>query len=662
MFLACWLGLVGRPVFGEFLAAKATIEGRVVEASTGTPVANAEVRIQTSLDEVARTDARGRFSLTTSRPAGESVVVTAGAADPSGRHPAYFNEGTPAVVGDGGIELRLTRIPAGDDPDYEFANPDGCTVCHLDFVNEFASSPHRGAATNLWVRDMFDGSGTPGGAAGYTYRGLHPTLNGDCAECHAPMASAKHPGDNTNLTRDVTGDALEWGVSCDVCHKTADITNIKLPGVQGMVFRRGAATDDPRMRQEIVLGPYTDTVGNYFGIMRAGYAPVLGESLLCAACHEDNNDHDFDGDYLDEGSVPSEESYSEWLASPYAKPGPEFKSCQDCHMRPTGSSAISPQYGPFGGITNRHPSQVRSHAFRGTSDEYVQNAATVRLLANREEERVTVWAAVTNDRAGHDLPGGIALRHAILLVTARDASGNVLPVVPEESSLVPEYAGIGDPAEGNYAGLPGKGFAKRFTDGRTDDVFFTEAIAIASDTRIPAGATDVSRYSFSAPAGAGPVTIETRLIYRRAFRALMLQKNWMVTGHGEPNPDALGPLYGTLMAEARLDVSAARLDLDAERISIADGLKLRVKSGAAFDSGVVVSVSDERGAWQEFSRPARVRAGGQVLIQFGKVGGVNLRKYWKDGDVRFLRVANPSGGEAVLQLRRNGLRLEPVND
>jgi hypothetical protein len=662
-FLLLWAVAVARPTFGDLLAAKATLEGRVVDATTSEPVANAEVRIQTSLDEATTTDAAGRFVLTTSRPAGEPVVVTAGAADPSGKHPAYFNEGIQVLVGDGGLELRLTPVSPGDDPNYDFTNPNNCAFCHLEYVTAFAGSPHRNAANNLWVRDMFDGSGTPGGGNGFTYKGAHPTLNGDCAECHAPMASAKHPGNNIDLTRDVAGDPREWGVSCDVCHKTTDITNIKLPGVQGMVFRRGSASEDVRNRQEIVFGPYRDTVANYFGVMRASYAPVQGQSLLCAACHEDNNDHDLDGDYLDEGSVPSEESYSEWAASEYAKPGADFKSCQDCHMPPTGSTSISPQYGPFGGITNRDTSQVRSHAFRGTNDEFVQNAATVRLIGGRSGDTLTVWASVTNDRAGHDLPGGIFLRHAILLVTARDAAGRELQVIPGASSLVPEYAGVGEPAEGNYAGLPGKGFAKIFSDGQNDHVFFTEATGISSDTRIPAGATDISRYAFSLPESSGPVTVTARLLYRRAFRSLMLEKNWSVTGHGEPNPDAQAPLFGTLMGEAQLAVETQALTLDVSKISIADGLKIRIVPGTApLQPGASVEVSSPEGAWVGFSQAARVKPGGKALVQSGKVSGLNFRKYWPNGEVRFIRVTNPDGATAVVRLLRDNLTLRPVTD
>jgi hypothetical protein len=85
-----------------------------------------------------------------------------------------------------------------------------------------------------------------------------------------------------------------------------------------MLFKRGAATDDVRARREAQFGPLSDAVTNFGGVMRAGYSELHTTSLLCAACHQHSNDHDFDGDYLEPGSVPADETYSEWLASPYA--------------------------------------------------------------------------------------------------------------------------------------------------------------------------------------------------------------------------------------------------------------------------------------------------------------------------------------------------------
>ena len=45
------------------------------------------------------------------------------------------------------------------------------------------------------------------------------------------------------------------------------------------------------------------------------------------------------------------------------------------------------------------------------------------------------------------------------------------------------------------------------------------------DTRIAAFATDVSQYTFAAPDD-GEITVEARLLFRRAFQELMEQKGW----------------------------------------------------------------------------------------------------------------------------------------
>jgi hypothetical protein len=658
VFVLFWIGILAYPAVTEWAAGKETIAGRVLDATSGEPIAGARVRIQADLAEPFTSRADGSFTIRTTRTAGESVIVTAGALDSSGTHPAYYNAGRSALVGDTAVELRLTPILAGDDRDYTFVTPNDCTLCHTAYVNAFSLSAHAGAARNSWVRDVYDGTGTPGGAAGFTYKGAHPTLKGDCAECHAPMQSARNPGDNTDLTHDVSGDAREFGVSCDVCHKTVGITNPKLPGVQGMLFKRGSASDDIRARREAQFGPLSDASTTFGGVMRPSYSALHASSLLCAACHEDNNDHDFDGDYLDEGSVPSEESYSEWLASPYAAPGENYKTCQTCHMPPTGANVVAEQYG----TVVRDPSQVHSHRFAGTNDEYLQNSGTVRVVARREGGLLRVAVGVTNDRTGHDLPGGIALRHALLLVKATDATGQTLLFVRDGSSVVPDYAGVGDPSQGDFAGLPGKGFAKIFTDGTTEGVFFTEATAIASDNRIPAGGTDWSDYAFELPTSAQVVSVEAKLLYRRAFRSLVLEKNWTLTGHGLENPDLRAPEFGVVMGRDDVEVSPTEIAIDPTRARLTTGLTLRTLSGATqlLTDGAIVEVTDATGAWHRFSQSAKVAASGRKLVQSGTLNGVKIRQFWQNDAARFVRVTNPDGSVTTLRLVRHGDRFDPV--
>lgn len=647
-FLAAlvWAIALLYPSVVEWAAPMATVSGRVLDAATHQPIGGVEVRIQASLTESATTAADGTFSIRTARQAGESVYVAAGKSDPTGTRPAYVNQRLAVLVGDGGLEIMLTPLALADDPTYTFASPQDCRLCHNVLYEYWQDSPHRNAAKNTWVRDMYDGQGTAQtGARGFTYKGAHPTLNGDCAECHSPMESAKNPGDNTDFAA-VTGEAREFGVSCDVCHKTFGITNIKLPGVQGMQFARGS--------REILFGPLPDAAPNFPGVMRASYSPLHTTSLLCAACHEDNNDHDFDLDYLDEGSVASEETYSEWLESPYAQPGEGQKTCQDCHMPPKGDTAMCEQYQPV----TRDPSQVYSHDFEGTTNEYVQNAATVRAIGRREGDRLHVWVGVTNDRTGHDLPGGQNLRHALLLVEATGPHGETLDLVRDASEVLPDYAGVGDPLQGYWSGLAGKGFAKLFGGVAGDNVFFTEALRVVSDNRIPSGVTDWSEYAFTLPEGFDPVQVNARLVYRRAFRALEDEKGWATTGHGRPNPDLIGPDFGVVMGRAAEQVPKAGPAVLEGKVKLATALKFKVdpSSVAVFAAGATVEVTDTVGAWHAFSSPSKVSGTGKKLTQGGKIDGLNIGQFWQNGESRFVRITQPDGAVSILYLRRAGTR------
>ncbi|MGB5037919.1 MAG: multiheme c-type cytochrome [Blastocatellia bacterium] len=649
-FAIFWLGLMFGPWAVEFAAPQQTITGRVIDSVTRAPIPNADVRIQASLTEQATTGTDGAFTLRTTRAAGEVVTIGAGALDAEGTRANFYNSKLSVLVGDSGIEIQLVPAAMGDDQAYEFANPQDCRLCHGTLYDYWQDSAHRNAAKNTWVRDMYDGQGTPGtGGNGFVYKDMHPGFKGDCAECHAPMDSAKNPGDNTDFST-ITPFAREFGVSCDVCHKTYDISNIKLPGVQGMLMARSS--------RETIFGPLPDSAPNFPGVMRASYSKIHTTGLLCASCHEDNNDHDFDLDYLDEGSVVSEETWTEWLASPYATPGPGLRTCMDCHMTPKGDRAMCEQYQPV----TRDPSQVYSHDFEGTTDEFVQNAATLRAIARRDESTLRISVAVTNDRTGHDLPGGQAIRHAILIVTARDGNGGALEFVAGESETVSEIGGTGDPGQGYYAGQPGKAFAKVFGNADETGVFFTEATRIVSDNRIPAGFTDWSDYAFALPDGFEPASITAKLIYRRAPRELVDLKGWVTTGHGRPNPDLIGPNFGVVMAADAHDVAIPGPEVNRDKVVNSEGLRLRIVTGSLrlFAQGAQLAVTDPTGVWVPFDALAKVAGSGQKLTQKGKIGGLKLNQFWPSGAVRFLRVTHPDGSETIMRLQRTGSKYVPV--
>ena len=172
-----------------------------------------------------------------------------------------------------------------------------------------------------------------------------------------------------------------------------------------------------------------------------------------------------------------------------------------------------------GGLA-RDRQRMHSHRMPGAADEtLLQNAVTMTTTARLEGGQVRVEVSLTNDKTGHNVPTDSPLRHMMLVVQASDAQGQTLPL--GEGPQLPAWTG-------NYAGQVGQVYAQILQDewtGETPTGAFWRPIRLVSDTRLAAMATDVSRYTFTAPT-TGPITVEARLIYRRAFQQLMAWKGW----------------------------------------------------------------------------------------------------------------------------------------
>jgi len=172
---------------------------------------------------------------------------------------------------------------------------------------------------------------------------------------------------------------------------------------------------------------------------------------------------------------------------------------------------------------------------------------------------------VYNAYTGHHLPTGVTVRNMILLVDAwRDADEE--PLVSTGTQVVHDLGGTGgDPADGYYAGLPGRFFAKVNHDAKGNGpTFFTDATGLQFDNRIPALQTDTSNYAFQVPPGSGPLRVRARLIYRRAFRFLVDAKGWTTNGHGAPLADVAAPHYGHLMEDVEVLITCGPEDLDGD--------------------------------------------------------------------------------------------------
>ena len=334
---------------------------------------------------------------------------------------------------------------------------------------------------------------------------------GNCAACHLPSAALAEPyGTDPNV---VTGvEAL--GSHCDFCHKIAAVkldpgTGLpyeNMPGVLSLQMMR------PSPEKQIFFGPYDD--------VDAGvdtYLPLQRQSEYCSACHTAS----FWG-------TPIYESFSEWKASPYSDAA-TGKTCQDCHMQPDG---VITNFTPLRAGKERDPDEIFTHAFPGAADEtFLQNAVTMTVDTHREADQIIVNVTIVNDQTGHHVPTDSPLRQMFLLVSATGGQGQALSL--RDGPTIPEWGGIGDPSQGNYAGLPGKIYAKVLMELWTEITptgAYWNPTRVVSDNRLAAFESDTSVYVFetSEVLETSEVSVRVTLLFRRAFRELMDQKGWDV--------------------------------------------------------------------------------------------------------------------------------------
>ncbi|MCJ7725353.1 MAG: hypothetical protein MUP76_03050, partial [Acidimicrobiia bacterium] len=205
--------------------------------------------------------------------------------------------------------------------------------------------------------------------------------------------------------------------------------------------------------------------------------------------------------------------------------GTDGQTCQDCHMPPTGATIFAD---PAMGGLEREPETIPGHRMPGAADTaLLQAAVTLTLDASIEDGDLVVSVTITNDQTGHHVPTDSPLRHLILLVNADGADG---PLGLLEGPNVPTWGGVGDPADGRYAGLPGTAYAKvleeLWSEVSPTGAYWNQT-RVLSDNRIPAMGSDTTVYRFADPGGDG-ATVQATLLYRRAYLDLAVSKGWDV--------------------------------------------------------------------------------------------------------------------------------------
>ena len=515
------------------------IEGVVLDESG--PVLGATVRIQATSIETT-TDENGRFVL---KVAETEVTVSAW------KHGYYTARAVNILAPTEDVELSLHRYQTEDNPEYEWALPidedpavSTCSDCKAHIVEPWLENAHAGAALNPRFLSMYLGTdllGNQSPETEYAYSRdygrfpLRPTIDdtyfgpgykldfpyteGNCGACHIPGAAVDDPYGVDPLT--VQG-ADTFGVHCDYCHKVADVTldpetdmpYSNMPGVLSSDVRRSFKSDEGET-VALFFGPFDDPNVDEGDT----YLPLIQESAFCAPCHF--------GVFWD---TVIYNSYGEWLDSAYSDPE-DGATCQECHMpSPTMIDGVPmTNLAPGNGGIDRDPLTLRAHSQLGASDvEFLQNAVTMQVETRTSDGQVIVDVAITNDQTGHHVPTDSPLRHLILLVEAVDSSGKQL--VLSDGPILPKWCGEGSLTEGYYGGLPGVAYAKILEELWTEispSGAYWNPTRIISDNRIAALDTATSSYAFAAPAD-GNIQVAVTLLYRRAFKELMIQKGWSV--------------------------------------------------------------------------------------------------------------------------------------
>jgi len=528
-----WSLLLSNPVPGQ-------VSGTVFDSSTGLPIAEARVTLQAT---VQHTTAASDGSFTLTGVNGISLVI-------AGASKGYYNGSVTVTTPANNVDILLDPVPPSDDPNYNLMNPFQCASCHDSQFQQWDTSRMASTGLNSWVYDLFDGTGTVGGSGGFVYTedSVHSVADpsGSCASCHQPEGWLSNPFQPLDPLTGSPTDAQLRGVSCEACHKIADVDEAQIDATG---FIPGAVTvtrpDSSGLVEQVMYGLLGDVDFVISNVMRGSFQPQLAAEA-CAVCHEYNNDPDHDNDFNEASSIPAQETYSEWKNSPYGDPAdPLYQSCVDCHMPPFSSVPVEACQVMFPPLL-RDPSTVHGHDIQGTSATYLENAVSLSMSAQQVGSELTVEVVIDNDQTGHSVPTGVTLRNMILRVIASDSSG--APLSQLSGDTIHELGGIGAPALGNFSGLPGKLFSKINRDAAGNEgTVFTEAIEIVSDNRIPALSSDTTNVSFDVAGLNEDVNIEARLIYRRAPRAMVEAKNWTVGGLGDPLPDAQAPDFGFLM-------------------------------------------------------------------------------------------------------------------
>ncbi len=246
-------------------------------------------------------------------------------------------------------------------------HPEACGTCHPAQYADWRTSAHAAST----------GPGVAGQLVDMLER--EPATALGCLSCHAPLAEQAplvRDADGFRLNPAYDASLLRAGLVCAACH-------VRAHERFGPPRRDGA----PGGREARHALPHN-------GVTRT---PAFVRSEFCRSCHQ------FDADAPRLNGKPLEDTYEEWLASPFARQGVQ---CQDCHM------------------------PDRRHTWRGIHDpDMVRSGLEITVTGGEQRYRPGEVAVVTltvrSVRVGHRFPTYVTPR-VILRAEAIGPDGSTL--------------------------------------------------------------------------------------------------------------------------------------------------------------------------------------------------------------------------------------------
>jgi hypothetical protein len=373
---------------------------------------------------------------------------------------------------------------------------DTCAGCHTDLTTQWQTSAHAHAASNPYYLALTGLFIQEKGVEAVRY----------CATCHNPIGlmggevALEMVGTAHDTLSDDSAPAYEVrsldislpisvraneGVTCAMCHQAVTAAEEPQNGTLTLAADADPLPDSILDRLALRINP-----AEHESKMQPD---VIAQAQLCGACH---NLH------LPNG-MPLENTYDEWLASPYPAQG---VTCQQCHMPPVparrADSNLPAAVASHGGLPGR-PSSLPDVA---ANPELLQQAATLDLTWQITAGVIQAAVVLTNTGAGHQLPTGASdLRQMWLEVTLEDSADRIF----WQSGGLDEYGAL-DPAAVQFRKVLGD------ADGRPIELHrIWVATSVLSDTTLAPLEVRHVPYTLPLPETATyPMTLTVRLLYR----------------------------------------------------------------------------------------------------------------------------------------------------